>query len=1138
VLQGHRRFWAVLLLTVVPAALFGPAWGQSAASDRAKALLNKGVAEYKALNFKAAKATLRAVRKEALSETDRKELAEYRTKADLALQKQAQAAEAYIEAEEALRNNDLAKAKASFEKAASNPYLHTQTRRDARARLAEVMAKMKAFQTGEPSGQPKPEPAPVTQAPQPTTQPVRVTAPETEMTPQEELEAILNDHGQTMSRAAAKEPEGAVQAQVAGPSESQWQAEMSELEPVPSERTRAKSPSGRPEVVAEQSPPQPTVETARADGVLERLAAKQDAQQARAEPSETESPEAVAETSQGEDIIRRLAEKQEAQPTEVEPAQSESPEARPESVQPPQPMGLEEVPETGAGQAEPVVEEPQPLPGRGRPERPTPAAGSDILRRLQEKMRVAKQVVDVEYEKSMSASQEAMAGELSKEAFDQAENMARAAKNTLEENKRLYGAREYRQKLSQVEDQLQYISTRREQWQRQLVDEQARQIEQDRLRRIQRQTEQRQRHIQSLRSRAETLIDEQHYKEALELIEEILKLDPENSWAGARMDLLEQLVLVNEEKELDRTQAIEEQKVLTDVRRSEIPWYEYLRYPSDWRELSRRRSRYAAGEITESEADVMVRREMAKTMTELEADEMPLEDVIGFLRDYSGLSIHVKWNVLEVEGITRDTPVTVVLRNVTFEKALRTILDDVGGVSPLGYIVDDGVITVSTRTDLSGMAYSTTRVYDIRDLIFQVPQFAAGQLGLRGPTGGGGGGGLGGGGGTISPGTFGAPTQAQAGPSGPVSRQQVVQDIITLIQDTIEPDSWRPAGTIGSVREIHGHLVVTQTAENHRKIMSLIQQLREAKRILISVETRFITVNTGYLESIGVDLDFFLNLGSSLNPGVVIDPATGTSVNQQLPGGPWAGKPGNDKWTPIGVFQDNSFASMVGNTSAPLGTQSIATMLSNSAFSLAGTFLDDIQVNFLIEATQAHHATRTLIAPKVTLFNGQRSNIQIIRELQYITDFERDVQTTQVGIVEEVDVDTDILQTGIQLDLEATVSADRRYVILTLRPQITELEGFRDVPEVEYLEFPELFSQAMATTVSIPDGGTLLIGGLKRSGELERELGVPVLSKIPVINRAFTNRGKVRDEETLLILIRPKIIIQQEEEEMRFPPGA
>ena len=71
--------------------------------------------------------------------------------------------------------------------------------------------------------------------------------------------------------------------------------------------------------------------------------------------------------------------------------------------------------------------------------------------------------------------------------------------------------------------------------------------------------------------------------------------------------------------------------------------------------------------------------------------------------------------------------------------------------------------------------------------------------------------------------------------------------------------------------------------------------------------------------------------------------------------------------------------------------------------------------------------------------------------------------------------------------------------------------------------------------MSIPDRGTLLVGGQRLVGEVETEVGVPVLSKIPVVNRLFTNTSNAQDERTLLILVRPTIIIQSEQEEILFP---
>jgi general secretion pathway protein D len=78
---------------------------------------------------------------------------------------------------------------------------------------------------------------------------------------------------------------------------------------------------------------------------------------------------------------------------------------------------------------------------------------------------------------------------------------------------------------------------------------------------------------------------------------------------------------------------------------------------------------------------------------------------------------------------------------------------------------------------------------------------------------------------------------------------------------------------------------------------------------------------------------------------------------------------------------------------------------------------------------------------------------------------------------------------------------------------------------------PQIIVQDYKTTVSVPDGGTLLLGGTRKYTETEAETGVPVLSKIPILKRLFNNRASLRSAKNLLVLIRPKIIIQSEEED-------
>ncbi len=85
------------------------------------------------------------------------------------------------------------------------------------------------------------------------------------------------------------------------------------------------------------------------------------------------------------------------------------------------------------------------------------------------------------------------------------------------------------------------------------------------------------------------------------------------------------------------------------------------------------------------------------------------------------------------------------------------------------------------------------------------------------------------------------------------------------------------------------------------------------------------------------------------------------------------------------------------------------------------------------------------------------------------------------------------------------------------------------------IQTPEIQITEVRTTVSVPDGGTLLLGGQTLAGEIEKEAGVPVLSKIPGLKRLFTNRSMAKDEQILLILVRPTIIIQKEIEQKQFP---
>ncbi len=52
-------------------------------------------------------------------------------------------------------------------------------------------------------------------------------------------------------------------------------------------------------------------------------------------------------------------------------------------------------------------------------------------------------------------------------------------------------------------------------------------------------------------------------------------------------------------------------------------------------------------------------------------------------------------------------------------------------------------------------------------------------------------------------------------------------------------------GTTGSIRELSGQLIITQTPENMSQVEALLHSLRQGTGVVLNVETRFISVDTG-----------------------------------------------------------------------------------------------------------------------------------------------------------------------------------------------------------------------------------------------------------------------------------------------------
>jgi type II secretory pathway component GspD/PulD (secretin) len=630
--------------------------------------------------------------------------------------------------------------------------------------------------------------------------------------------------------------------------------------------------------------------------------------------------------------------------------------------------------------------------------------------------------------------------------------------------------------------------------------------------------------VQNLLRRAADFRREQKYEQALEVLNQALFLDPDNVAAQAMKEMIEDSKLYVEARERLRQRGLMASQQASDSIEASTPYTDLLAYPADWPRITASRLTGLEQSAAESEINRQVVRRL-KEIVPINFDGNKLEDVLDYIRNTTNVNLVANWSALAEAGIERSQPITLQLTNIPADQALRLVLQQAAAANPeaaINYSIIDGVVTISTQADLSRT--TDIRSYDIRDLLVQVPNFsdapefdlnaALSNTNTGGSTGigGGGGGGRGGGAGGLFA------TEAET-TEELKTRQELVDEITTLIRDTVgRPEDWEAAGgSVSSMKELNGVLIVRTTPENHRQIATLLRQLRETRALQIAIETRFLFVDQNFLDELEVDLDLTYD-----NP--------------------------TDHFGPVTV--DQGSASIVDRPTTPLTPGAFlpdtTTGLVPRSLNLGVEYLDDLEVNLVLNATQASRRAFTLTAPRVTLFNGQRGYVMVARQLSFVSDLE------PIPDAAGFDPTISVTQEGVILDVEATVSADRRYVTLTVRPSLAQLrqtpprsitikgsvaQGQTTLPTtVEgQIELPDLQITTLKTSVSVPDRGTLLLGGQRLKADVEIEAGVPVMSKVPVLNRLFTNRSSVQDEQTLLILIKPTIIVQSEEEENLFP---
>ena len=202
-----------------------------------------------------------------------------------------------------------------------------------------------------------------------------------------------------------------------------------------------------------------------------------------------------------------------------------------------------------------------------------------------------------------------------------------------------------------------------------------------------------------------------------------------------------------------------------------------------------------------------------------------------------------------------------------------------------------------------------------------------------------------------------------------------------------------------------------------------------------------------------------------------------------------------------------------------------------------------------------------MTAPSIIVRGGQRSKIEVIREFPYPTEFDppqipqtfgggstlNGIGGSQQGSSFPVTPTTPnsftFRNTGVTMEVEATVGEDGYTIDLNLAPEVVEFEGFINygspiqttgtnalgqaepvvLTDNKILQ-PVFATRKLTTQVLIWDRQTVGIGGLIREDVQHVEDRVPIFSSIPLIGRLFKTKNEEHFKKNLMIYVTGQLV--------------
>lgn len=331
------------------------------------------------------------------------------------------------------------------------------------------------------------------------------------------------------------------------------------------------------------------------------------------------------------------------------------------------------------------------------------------------------------------------------------------------------------------------------------------------------------------------------------------------------------------------------------------------------------------------------------------------------------------------------------------------------------------------------------------------------------------------------------------------ARSEDRKGIEEAITGGVKKEAGKPAGLLSARGELTidartNSLIVRDVPSNVAKIKEFVQRLdRPTPAVLI--EARIVEINKDDARRLGVVWGGAFTPRAGQNSPIV-DVRGGAGPRQVQ---------GSSQFDPAAAPP-----STAGNFPAPVAT---AFPAAGNLFGLTlGWLASNLALDITLQAMEGEGRARVIASPSLMTLDSEPATIASGRQEPVISLVS--VQGAQQASIEFKDVTT-------RLQVTPRVALDDRKIILTVAVRRSTTV---DRVQTTSLNAPIIGTRSTVTQVQIPDGGTVVISGLREDTLRGREEGLPWLKNIPVLGWLFKNDLTEASRSELMIFLTAKVV--------------